>query len=362
MNTNSHFSYGDEFDKLSILDIKLNKIKDDNLDNIKKEYNILYNQLKIYIDKLLFYYNILKQINIDSWEIQNIDNDQKNKIKNKINYLINLSLNEQNDYKLKKAFVLTHLGLGDNITAVGMVRYLSTCYDEVVVVCKIMNKENLELFYKDDISIKLYIVNNDRDISVRSGCNINKFNEITKSYDIYMCGYHLYKKFEVHKMPMCFYEHLKLNPKIFWTYFYIPIIDESKILYNKLGIEKYVFIHNMGSIGKIFDISFVEEKLNLNKNDILFINPNINCYNENEHFYELANKFIGYRLSFYSEIIKNALYNIVSDSSFMCMAINLDIKNNNNYFIARNNNKYLIYSEKYFKLSYNKKIFKQILS
>ena len=43
---------------------------------------------------------------------------------------------EQKGYKLKKAFVLTHLGLGDNINSIGMVTYLSTCYDEVVVVCK----------------------------------------------------------------------------------------------------------------------------------------------------------------------------------------------------------------------------------
>ena len=106
----------------------------------------------------------------------------KKNINNQINYTI------INNYKYKKAFVLTHLGLGDNITAIGMVRYLSTCYDEVVVVCKNQNKNNVELFYKDDNNIKIYNVDDYKNISPNHKFDIKKFNKITNGYDLYLCG------------------------------------------------------------------------------------------------------------------------------------------------------------------------------
>ena len=54
---------------------------------------------------------------------------------------------------------MSHQGLGDMITSIGIVRYLSTCYDEVIVVCKQKNLNNIQKFYKDDSTIKLYSIN-----------------------------------------------------------------------------------------------------------------------------------------------------------------------------------------------------------
>jgi len=103
----------------------------------------------------------------------------------------------------------------------------------------------------------------------------------------------------------------------------------------------------------------MQNKLKINKNEILFINPNINCYSDNDPFYILANKFIGYNLLYYTDIIKNTNYNILNDSLFFCLAMNLDIKYNNNYYYSRNKNNYdYIYSEKYIYKNINRKIFK----
>ena len=167
-------SNGELFDKLSILEIKLEMIKDtEKLIDIKKEYDIVDKSVSDIINKVSFYYEILKIINKEIWismdklreldknseEWKNVchqtivDNDRRFRVKKKINNLSNSSLKEQKGYKPKTAFVLTHLGLGDNITAIGAVRYLSTCYDKVLVVCKEKNKRNMELFYGDDESI-----------------------------------------------------------------------------------------------------------------------------------------------------------------------------------------------------------------
>ena len=377
-------SIGELLDKLTILHIKMDMIKNKNkIIGVEKEYKIIYEKVKNIKNKVEFYYYILKNINKDIWismdKIREYktgsnswiieckksidDNDRRFRVKKKINDLTNSSLKEQKGYEPKKAFVLTHLGLGDNITAIGMVRYLSTCYDEVVVVCKNRNKKNMELFYQDDDSIKIYNVENDKNISPRYGFNINKFKQITKGYSVYLCGNHnLSKKKWTGVLPLCFYEQIDLDPQIFWNYFYVPIINEAKKLYDEVLNKKYVFVHNTSSTGKVFNINFVEEKLNLDRNEILFINPNLNSYTENHEFFDLANKFLGHKLSYYTEIIKNAEYNIVCDSSFMCMAINLELKNNNNYYYSRDNRSYdKLYSDKYiFKSNNMKKIFKSL--
>lgn len=372
-------SLGEALDKLSILDIKLDKIKDERKKDVEKEYNILYENLKIHVDKFNFYYRILKKINLDIWEMQDDfrynngnktqlcmkiieDNDRRFRAKKKINDLTCSNLKEQKGYKSKKAFVLTHLGLGDNITAIGMIRYLSTAYDEVKVICKTNNYKNVELFYSDDPNIIVVPVENDYCVSPRYGFDMNTFINNTRGYKVYACGFHNIQNIQWNdaSIPFCFYEQLKLSPQIFWDYFYIPKFNKGEELYKKVKNIDYVFVHNSSSQGEVFTINFVESKINKNRNEILFINPNVNCYNENDKYFSLAKEFIGHKLPYYVDVIKNAQYNLFSDSSFMCMAINLEIKNDNNFYISRNKMSYPIYDPKYKFKNVNRKIFKHL--
>ena len=70
-------SLGEALDKLTILDIKCEKINDNRLNDVTKEYQILYDKLETYINNFNYHYNILKQINLDIWEMQ--DNFRYNK-------------------------------------------------------------------------------------------------------------------------------------------------------------------------------------------------------------------------------------------------------------------------------------------
>lgn len=64
-------SNGELADKLTILEIKLEKIKDDNkLENIRKEYNALNGALKDIIDKKDPLYKKLYDINLRLWNIE----------------------------------------------------------------------------------------------------------------------------------------------------------------------------------------------------------------------------------------------------------------------------------------------------
>ena len=356
-------SLGEAIDKLTILHIKTEKIKNNDSNDAKKEYNMLYEILKTYVDKYRYYYQLLKNVNLKIWEAQDtfryssnedektelctkiiIDNDSRFRIKRKINNICKSLIKEIKGYKLRKAFVFTHLGLGDNITSIGIVRYLSTLYDEVLVVCKRHNIRNLELIYSDDSTIKLYPTDNYNTIHPLT--QKENFNKLTDGMDTYVCGCLVDKK--IYNIPFSFYDDVKIDPSVFWEYFYIPETSNSIKLYELVKDTEYVFIHNTSSTGQVFSIEYVEKKLNIDRNKILFINPCQNIYDKDHSYYELANNFMGYLLADYAKIIINSKYIFLTDSSFFSMAINLEIKTDHCFVKARNNRTYnYLYAEKY---------------
>ena len=64
-------SYGEAIDKLTILDIKLDKIKDDRKKDVKKEYDAIYSFIEPLLNTTVkFYYSMLKEINLTIWDMQ----------------------------------------------------------------------------------------------------------------------------------------------------------------------------------------------------------------------------------------------------------------------------------------------------
>lgn len=343
-------SYGEGFDKLTILDIKKSKLSDDKLQCVITEYDELYNKLSQYIKQYAFYYNLLKKINLDIWvkqdifRISNNDteknklcndiillNDSRFRIKNKINYVLHSYIKEQKAYIPKKAIILTHIGLGDNITAIPAVRYYSIIYDEIYVIAKNHNKHNVELFYSDDPTIKVIGVKNDNEYYTSP-----IIKELINDSNVVTAGCHTKDCKSFNYLPFNFYDDMKLEYSVFWNYNYIAQCKESVELYNILktvnNTTKYVFIHNTTSGGTIFDYT--------STSDILIINPCINSYTPEHPYYEIAEKFINKPLAYYSDIIINASEVIVSDSSFMCLSIQLPIKTDKCYYISRDNTSY----------------------
>jgi hypothetical protein len=69
-------SIGEAIDKLTILDIKYDKIKDnDRKCNVKIEFDMLYEKMKDIIEEYKLYYNIMKIINLDIWDMMDILRD-----------------------------------------------------------------------------------------------------------------------------------------------------------------------------------------------------------------------------------------------------------------------------------------------
>lgn len=376
-------SIGEALDKLTILDIKQRKINDKNkLDDVIKEYNLLKNELKDIInDNIQFYYNKLVDENEIIWDmlddIKNTKYDDKDKLKlyeimwhkndcryrlkQKINTIVNSDLKEQKGYKQTKAFVLTHLGMGDMIDCVGMIRYLSIQYDIVDVVCKNKYKNNVEQIFNDDKNIHIINVEEDCDISPNYGYPKKLYENIVKDYDkVYLCGNHLKmrnKDGDYVKLPFEFYEDINLDNSIYWDYFHISAPDNSKLLYNNLKNKKYIFIHDTSSLGKIFNIEEYEDSLDINDDDYIYINPCTNLYNKDHKYYDLCEKFINLPLFDYIDTIKNAYLIIITDSAFFSLSVQLEINTDKCYYITRYISRYVFWDDEYIFKNLNRKRF-----
>ena len=171
-------SIGEAIDKLTILDIKLEFIKDEFRKNeVKKEYDMLYEKLKDVVVKYNEYYKIMKHVNREIWFMMDILRDSKNitdeeyykkckectdandmrfRIKNKINNITNSILKEQKSYNvLRCVFDLKDNSI-DMEDVVNIIKYYSYVYDEILIICddNILQKD----IFRHDTTIK--IVNN----------------------------------------------------------------------------------------------------------------------------------------------------------------------------------------------------------
>lgn len=241
----------------------------------------------------------------------------------------------------KKAFVLTHLGLGDIIMSNGLVRYLCTLYDQVSVVVKNHNVDTVKAMYSDLENIKIYNVPNDSHISPNFGCLMYIYNKETADCDVYLAGSHILDKTilpDFSLFPLCFYDDVHIPRHFFWTKSYIPKTQEAIDLYKQVEHIPYVFMHNNSSTGDVFSVKSAISHFNIDIDKLLVINPQVNIYSVGHPFYDIAQSFLQQRtLIAYSDILENSQLNILSDSSLFCFANLLNIKHSNNYVVAREN-------------------------
>ena len=121
----SEISAGELFDKISILEIKLEKIKDKaNQDEINKEYKILkevQNSSLEVTEKLKTLFKEIKEVNLNLWNIEDklriceknkdfgqtfielargvyLNNDKRSKIKSEINNILDSNIREIKQY------------------------------------------------------------------------------------------------------------------------------------------------------------------------------------------------------------------------------------------------------------------------
>ena len=332
-------SIGEAIDKLTILDIKCRRIQDEGRRAYcKQEYDILYGELKDYVEKYNFYYNQLYTVNDEIWRMQDdirvtpdplkcveiLDkNDMRFRIKDVINNLTNSYLREKKGYSSRRALFIGHLGLGDHIGLIGAVRYIALQHDETVVVCSNHNVKNVSAFFADNPSIKIMPVS----ISYLPGYYPESPEKPGKVvlYDpkewtnVYESGFYKKNYHMMNDLPSCFYRDMGLDPNIRHTHFHIPSSEDSLALYRNIEDKEYIFVQQKSS-------DCITDLITWDKNKILTIDPNINLYDRLHEWYGLAQMFVNKPFTDYVDTIVHAKEIHTVDSSFYCLASYLPLK------------------------------------
>ncbi len=333
-------SIGEALDKLTILDIKMSKINDGRRADCEKEYNALYSPLETYIKQFPWHYRILREINLEIWELQDRfhgkeiseieagkictqilkENDRRFRMKAKLNHLVSSNLREQKGYGKKKAFFYGHLGLGDMFWLCGAVRYLSTCYDNIIVVCKTRNIENVRQMYLDDPSIHF--------LEIEDDIVLHPFQQVKRKYieadglDVYACGYHSENP-RIYEFPHCFYDDLKFSRDIRTKYFYVPTTPGAKTLFDAIysTTPTYGIVHQQSSQKRLP----IWESIAKDRDDFLLLDVNENHYPEGHKYHAIAQRVVNQPLLDYKTLLENATEIHLLESSLYCFASHLDL-------------------------------------
>jgi hypothetical protein len=156
----------DIYDKLTILNIKKEIIKDERLNEIIKEINILENDIpNLEINQE--YYSVLKEINHnlfnyldEMYKIKHdtsnplyselckksfIENDRRFRMKRKINHLHDSVIKEVKSYKIKTCIFLNNPDIELSMDIIDKIKLFSTYYDKIFYLSDVPNP----LFYED---------------------------------------------------------------------------------------------------------------------------------------------------------------------------------------------------------------------
>ena len=77
---------------------------------------------------------------------------------------IHAKIHEKHGEIKTRACVISHLGLGDMFWMNGAVRYISTMYDSVTVICKKRYEDPVKDMYRDDPTIIIRVIEDDPDL------------------------------------------------------------------------------------------------------------------------------------------------------------------------------------------------------
>lgn len=175
-------SLGEAIDKLTILDIKCEKIKDSRKVNVQKEYSYLYKELLFFLEMYKELYNSMKSVNLIIWgqmdalrdgslpdeEYKKLCrecvelNDVRFRIKNKINLISNSALKEQKSYKINRIIINLNCSTECINLFILPIKYLSFHYDEIVIN-SIYNIDTIKNYFHYDNTILYNISLNDLD-------------------------------------------------------------------------------------------------------------------------------------------------------------------------------------------------------
>ncbi len=143
-----------------------------------------------------------------------------------------------------RAFIYTHLGLGDMFLMNGAVRFLRERYEEVYVVSKPKYEDTVKSMYSDDPNIRI-VVADDADLHPWEQTSRTL---IEKGYDVYGCGaFSMKLKKALYDYPNSFYDDMDIPRSARRTHFRVPRTAAGKALHESFQGRSYIVVHQEAS-------------------------------------------------------------------------------------------------------------------
>jgi hypothetical protein len=239
--------------------------------------------------------------------------------------------------KLDSAFVIGNAGLGDIITYIGMVNYLSCQYRRVFVACMAPTYNQVKLFFHKK-NIIVYPINR------HTRTNMYAFHDMMVSsglYDIYAFGHYGALSVDVttytkvmkngkrriilYDYPQSYYDDAKIDIKVMREYFSVKYPENIEKMYNDffaLNIP-YTVVHQTGSTVT----QNLVEYYNLDIDKRLIIDVEKNLYPNEHKFHDIAQQFVRLpSVIYYTKLIENANELYLIDSCIHAIALVVDLK------------------------------------
>jgi hypothetical protein len=246
--------------------------------------------------------------------------------------------------KQESAVFLSHNMLGDNITNIGAVNFLTNYYNTIYFICKDVYVENVNLLFQKKIINKNIVLVQISSNNEPEDCK-NVINNFMKNnlIDIFVSGYlhtsHLKSRISHPNLLQYvqndngytiewshihdFYYDIGLDLSIYYNYFNIDSSKESKEYFENIKTYNIILLHTKSSQREL-SLSHIIDKY-INVPDIIIICSNKNVYENTHNKYELANKYINLLIPYYIDIIYNAFEIHVIDSCLSCIVHPLNV-------------------------------------
>ena len=235
------------------------------------------------------------------------------------------------------AYLLSHNGLGDYITMISAVRYLSTIYDKVYFICTKQSQPNLTDLL-DSSNIITVPVPMSHFQEEHNECN-QILEKLPESTDILICGgcHTPYFKSRINNQKLLeyrlknndseyscdysfirdFYNNIGLDLRIYYDWFDIPSSQISVNHYESIQDKKIVFLHTKASNSEI-NLDRIINKY-ITDETYLIICANKNVYESCSYNASIAEAYVNLPIRDYIDIIKKAVIIHVVNSCFSCI-------------------------------------------
>lgn len=219
---------------------------------------------------------------------------------------------------MKNAIVLTHLGMGDMLSASPAVRYFASKYENVYIVSKLRYFKNCMTMYEDVDNINILTLTAGADDSeYHERIEVNEFlSGFEGDYDLLSSGIYHKNPAPFDILPDNFYMDLGLELSVYENYFSLSEnIYQNQTFKNIIDNYKYAFV-----CGKTSLVDYTKKIILKIDSDILMLSPSNNLYTPDHEYYEIAESVIGLPIFDYVPLIQNAQEIHVIASSFSILS------------------------------------------